>query len=145
MHKEEHAVLELLNTFKHAVRSKDKTTFLSLYADSARIFDFWESWSYESATSWAAMVGQWFGSLSDLRDEVNFSDIRIIFADELALVHGFVRFSAIAPDNREVRGMDERITLALQKQNGSWKIIHQHTSAPIVGKTMQPNLQRPLE
>ncbi len=145
MHDDERQILTKLEAFKRAVAAKDKAAYLALYADSARIFDFWEQWSYDSATSWAAMVDGWFGSLQELRDEVNFSDVRVTVSGHLALVHGFVRFSAIAADDREVRGMDERLTIGLEKLNGEWKIVHQHTSAPIQGQTMQPNLQRKFD
>jgi ketosteroid isomerase-like protein len=38
--------------------------------------------------------------------------------------------------------MHNRLTWALKQENGAWKIVHEHTSAPVDFKTSKVILQR---
>jgi ketosteroid isomerase-like protein len=40
--------------------------------------------------------------------------------------------------------MNNRITLILRKSGSTWKIVHQHTSAPVDFNSMQVSLQRDI-
>jgi len=122
---------ELLDRYAAAARAKDVESFLDLYADDVRTFDLWGVWSYDGKAALRAMVEEWFGSLPD--DEtvaVKFDDVRAQTGDDLAAVSAFTTFAAETPDGTELRSMNNRLTWILRRDGDSWKIVHEHTSAP---------------
>jgi uncharacterized protein (TIGR02246 family) len=78
------------------------------------------------------MVTDWFGSLADDEEvAVRFDDVRTEAGSEVAAVSAFTTFAAVSPDGTESRSMNNRLTWVLRKEaDGSWKIAHEHTSAP---------------
>lgn len=122
----------MLTAYAAAVRAKDVDAFLDLYADDVRNFDLWSDWSYDGKDAVRAMVTEWFGSLP--HDEVvavTFDDVRTQTGPDLATVSAFTTFAAVASDGTELRSMNNRLTWVLRKDaDGSWKIVHEHTSAP---------------
>jgi uncharacterized protein (TIGR02246 family) len=131
-HDERSEMQEMLEAYAAAVRAKDVDAFVGLYADDVRTFDLWSEWSYDGKDALHAMVSEWFGSLAD--DEVvavSFDDIRTQAGPDVGAVSAFTTFAAVAPDGTELRSMNNRLTWVLRKDgDGSWKIAHEHTSAP---------------
>jgi uncharacterized protein (TIGR02246 family) len=123
---------QILAAYSAAVRARDVEAFLGLYADDVRTFDLWERWSYDDRDALRAMVTEWFGSLPD--DEVvdvAFDDVRTQTGVDVASVSAFTTFRALSPQGEELRSMNNRLTWVLRKAgDGSWKIAHEHTSAP---------------
>ncbi len=123
---------EMLSAYADAVRAKDVDAFVGLYADDVRNFDLWEQWSYDGKDALRGMVAEWFGSLAD--DEqvaVTFDEVRSQAGPDVAAVSAFTTFAAVSPDGTELRSMNNRLTWVLRKEtDGSWKIVHEHTSAP---------------
>jgi uncharacterized protein (TIGR02246 family) len=123
---------EILDAYAAAVRAKDVDAFVSLYADDVRNFDLWSEWSYDGKEALRGMVAEWFGSLDD--DEVvavSFDDVRTQRGSDVAAVSAFTTFAAVSPDGEELRSMNNRLTWVLRRDaEGSWKIVHEHTSAP---------------
>jgi uncharacterized protein (TIGR02246 family) len=123
---------EMLDAYAAAVRAKDVDAFVGLYADDVRNFDLWSEWSYDGSEALRGMVAEWFGSLGD--DEVvavSFDEVRSQSGDDVAAVSAFTTFAALSPDGEEQRSMNNRLTWVLRKDaDGSWKIVHEHTSAP---------------
>jgi uncharacterized protein (TIGR02246 family) len=122
----------MLEKYAAAVRAKDVDAFVGLYADDVRSFDLWSEWSYDGKGALRGMVTEWFGSLAD--DEVvavRFDDVRTQAGPDVAAVSAFTTFAAESPDGSELRSMNNRLTWVLRKDDdGSWKIAHEHTSAP---------------
>lgn len=135
-------LLPVLAGYKAAVFAKDVDTFVALYDDAVHIFDMWEDWSCSGIAPWRAMTAEWFASLGDERVVVDFSEVQASAGTDLAVVHAFVTYLAIAADGAELRSLDNRITLAMQHQAGAWKIVHQHTSSPIAFETGKFKLKR---
>jgi uncharacterized protein (TIGR02246 family) len=123
---------EMLTAYAAAVRAKDVDAFLGLYAEDVRNFDLWSEWSYDGKDALRGMVAEWFGSLAD--DEVvavKFDDVRTETGTDVAAVSAFTTFAAVSPDGAELRSMNNRLTWVLRRDgDGSWKIVHEHTSAP---------------
>jgi uncharacterized protein (TIGR02246 family) len=136
------AILELMEAYKTTIFAKDAEGFVALFDPDVRSFDLWAAWSYDGIDPWRKMVGEWFGALNADRDAVSFDEIKMIVSGDLAVVTGFVRFAAVTAEGKELRSMEERLTLALVKKHGGWKIAHQHTSGPIDFNTMKVMLQR---
>jgi ketosteroid isomerase-like protein len=136
-------ILRVLADYKAAVLAKDVVAFTALYADEVRIFDLWAEWSYDGVAAWRTTVGNWFASLGTQRVVVDFTDVRTTMAQGLATAHGFVSYQAVSEDGVPLHSMDNRMTMVMKQQDGGgWKIVHEHTSAPVANDTMKVILKR---
>jgi uncharacterized protein (TIGR02246 family) len=135
-------VESLFETYKNAVFQKDVEAFAAIFDSSVRVFDMWVLWSYDGLDDWKEMAKEWFGSLGNERVVVNFEDIQIEAADEMALATAYVRFAAISETGEELRYLQNRLTWVARIKEGRWIIIHQHTSSPIDFETMKVILKR---
>lgn len=127
----ENSALQVLDFYKAAVYEKDANKFLSIYDSSARVFDTWGVWVFESRESRRSVIENWFESLNQERVLVNFSDIKLTESDELAVLTTIGSYAAISIDGVELRSMQNRFTWALKLIDSQWKIVHEHTSVPI--------------
>ena len=41
-----------------------------------------------------------------------------------------------------LRSLSNRMTVVLRRRDGEWKVVHEHTSAPIEHETLKARLQR---
>lgn len=134
---------EMLEAYASAVREKDVDRFVALYDDDVRVFDMWGRWSYDGAEAWRQMAGQWFGSLGSEEVAVEFAEVQASVGDEVAVANAFVTFKGLSADGEELRTMNNRLTWALRKgPDGSWKILHEHSSAPADFETGKVQLRR---
>lgn len=124
-------ITQVLNAYQAAVFAKDVDAFVALYDADVLIYDMWGVWSYNGIAAWRDMVAGWFGSLDTERVVVDFSDAQTIVTQDLAVVHAFVTYRAINTDGVELRSLDNRLTATLKRKGDGWKLVHQHTSAPI--------------
>lgn len=136
-------IKDLFNIYSAAVRQRDVDMFTAIFDDNVRIFDMWE-WTYDGLTPWREMAKGWFSSLgSDEQVVVTFDDVRIQTTGEMAVATAYARFAAVSEETgKEIRYLQNRLTWVVQKKDGAWKIIHEHTSGPVDGATMQVRLQR---
>ena len=89
------------------------------------------------------MAVEWFDSLGSERVGVEHQDVRSVVGDGFAVVHAFVTFKGLSAGGEELRAMDNRLTWALRRSgNGTWKIVHEHSSAPADFETSKVMLQR---
>jgi uncharacterized protein (TIGR02246 family) len=123
---------EMLTAYAAAVRAKDVDAFVGLYADDIRTFDLWQEWAYDGKDALRGMVAEWFGSLPDDEEvAIRFDEVRTQAGPDVVAVSAFTTFAAVSPDGTELRSMNNRLTWVLRKEaDGSWKIAHEHTSAP---------------
>jgi ketosteroid isomerase-like protein len=84
----------------------------------------------------------WFANLGADRDVVTFDDIRIQQTGDMAVASAIARFAAVSEKGEELRFLQNRLTWVVQKKNGAWKIIHEHSSGPVDGSTMKVQLRR---
>jgi ketosteroid isomerase-like protein len=78
------------------------------------------------------MVEEWFGSLGDDEEVVvTFDDVRAHVGVDVAALSAFAKFAAVSPDGNEIRSLNNRLTWALRKEGDGWKVVHEHTSAPV--------------
>lgn len=128
--------------YKKAVFAKDIDAYTSIFDEKVKVFDMWENWSCDGLEAWQDMAKAWFASLGTDRDLVEFEDIQIESSAELATLTAFVKFTAVSEKNEELRWLLNRLTWIARKKDGDWKIIHQHTSAPIQFETMKVKLTK---
>ncbi|MEP6506368.1 MAG: SgcJ/EcaC family oxidoreductase [Betaproteobacteria bacterium] len=128
-------ILQMLAAYKAAVHAKDVDAFCALFADDLRVFDLWGRWSHDGLPAWRDMATGWFGSLGDERVVVEFDEVRTRVSGDMATAHAFTKFGAISPAGDTLRSLSNRLTWVLQRQGDAWKVIHEHTSAPVDGAT----------
>ncbi len=130
-------VTQVLDAYKAAVFAKDVDALVALYDQNVCVFDMWSKWSYDGLDAWRGAVTDWFGSLGSDRVAVEFEEVQTIMAQEVAIVHAFVIYKGVSAEGEALalRAMTNRLTWALGQKGGDWKIVHEHTSAPVNFKT----------
>lgn len=134
--------LQLLETYRTAVRAKSVDAFLAIYADDLHVFDMWGRWSLHGIEDWRRMVVDWFSSLGDEHVIVAVDEAASTRTGDLAVGHAILTYTAHAADGRELRSLNNRMTVAMKKTGGVWKIFHEHTSAPIDHASAKAMLRR---
>lgn len=134
--------LHALERYADAVRAKDVAAFAAIYADDLHVFDLWGRWSLQGLDAWRAMAADWFASLGDEQVVVGVTQARSLVSGDLAVGHAILRFTALSATGEELRSLDNRISMALQQRDGVWKVVHEHTSAPVDHESLKAILRR---
>jgi ketosteroid isomerase-like protein len=139
---EKNPFLTALAKYAQAVLGKDVDAFVALYDEDVHVFDMWGAWSLRGIAAWREMAAGWFASLGDERVVVTFDSEGATEAGDLAVGHAILTYTAIAPDGTELRSLSNRATMALRRKGDVWKIVHEHTSAPIDHASQKAILRR---
>lgn len=134
--------VQALNRYAAAVRAKNLSAFLALYADDVHVFDMWGAWELRGKDAWRELVSGWFASLGGEQVEVSFDAARAAVSAELAIGHATLTYTAISAQGEVLRSLDNRFSAALKKVDGGWLIFHEHTSAPVSHETLKATLHR---
>ncbi|HSC68324.1 MAG TPA: nuclear transport factor 2 family protein [Cellvibrio sp.] len=134
-------VLKMFDSYKQAVLNKDIEAFCALYDADIHIFDMWGKWSMRGRDAWREMATGWFTSLGTEKVLVEAKHIESVVTAEMAIGHAILSFTAISATGEKLRSLDNRITVALKRAGDSWKVIHEHTSAPIDHGSLKGHLQ----
>lgn len=135
-------VRQALDRYAAAAYEKNVDAFVSLYSDDIHVFDMWNRWEIRGIEAWRKMAEGWFGSLGAERVVVKASDVTSTVSGDLALGHATLTYAAISPEGKELRSLDNRLSIALRKAGQAWKIFHEHTSGPIDHQTMRGTIRR---
>ncbi len=104
---------------------------MRLYDPKVRVFDTWGVWVHEGAPAWRVAVEGWFSSLVDEVCIVRFDDVRITSGDGVAAMSAVVTYTAVGPDGKDLRSLQNRISWVLKTSGHVLRVIHEHTSAPV--------------
>ncbi|MGO1071996.1 YybH family protein [Lysobacter sp. CA199] len=137
-------VLHTLQAYAAAVLAKDVEALVLLYHEDVHIFDMWSDWSMRGIGPWRAMVQGWFGSLGDETVVVGIDQADSTLSEDLAFGHAILSYTAFSASGERLRSLNNRISLGLARRDGDWKIVHEHTSAPIEHGSAKAILQRAL-
>ena len=66
----------MLVRYADAVLLKNPGDLALLYAAEIRVFDAWDSWSFEGIEAWRDNLQNWLGSLGSEQVEVDFDDVQ---------------------------------------------------------------------
>ena len=139
------SVLAVLDAYRTAAHDRDVAALAALYADDVRVFDLWGGWSCEGRDAWRAVVAEWLGGLGSERVEVEFDEVRTRVVGDAAVASAFVTYRGVSAEGAPLRSMQNRLTWALVRSpGGGWKILHEHTSAPVDHATGKVILTRSL-
>jgi len=142
MNAAETAARALVDGYCRAVKAKDVDAFCALYAENVHVFDTWGRWSYEGLADWRGMAEGWFGSLGDESVEVGVDDLRVHATDDMASITAYLTFTALSPSGEPQRALTNRLSAVARPVDGSWKIVHEHTSSPVDFQTGKLMLKR---
>jgi uncharacterized protein (TIGR02246 family) len=129
-------------SYAAAAYAKDADAFVTIYTDDVHVFDMWNQWELRGIEAWRNIAKGWFGSLGDERVAVRFSDVASTVGADVALGHATVTYTAESADGKVLRSLDNRMTIAMRREGGSWKIFHEHTSGPIAHESMKGIIKR---
>ena len=87
------------------------------------------------------MVVEWFGSLGNER-VVELDTLHTRVTNDLAVAYAFISYTGVSAEAKALRTMHNRLTWALTPHGSAWKIVHEHSSAPVDPETLQVLLQR---
>lgn len=135
-------IRRVLAGYKAAVFAKDVDAFAALYDEDVRVFDLWGAWSYTGADTWRRVAHDWFGSLGAERVAVAVDDMQATVGHDVAVVHAFLTYTSVSAEGQALRSMQNRLTWALRRRGVAWKIVHEHTSAPVDFETSKVMLRR---
>lgn len=136
------AVAELQRKYIAAVSGRNVEALMQLYDPKLRVFDAWGVWQYGGRDAWRVAAEGWLSSDPSERFRVEFKETEVSGNADLALATAIVTYAADAPDGKELRAMQNRITWAVKTSGHNLKIVHEHTSAPIGFEDMKAILQR---
>jgi ketosteroid isomerase-like protein len=117
--------------YKRSAWEKDTETMIGLYDDNVVIFDMWTQGFQTGLAGWSVVIRDWLGSLGDEKVNVIFEMIDIHESGNIGFASALITYQAMSTDNTIIRSMRNRITLGFHKDKDRWKVMHQHTSAPI--------------
>jgi uncharacterized protein (TIGR02246 family) len=133
----------MLERYAAAARARDVDALVGLYAGDVVLFDAWESWSTRGIEAWRSAVETWFANAGDDTIAVTFDELEEHVAGDGAVAHMVVRYAAEGADGQELRALENRMTWALERRNGAWRIVHEHSSAPAEFATGKIQYGRP--
>ena len=123
---EDDEIRNLLETVNMALHEKDAAAVVAQFDPTAVIFDLAPPLSHAlDQQGWSNWFDSWEGPVDRKSHDFN-----IIVMGDLAVAHGLYHVGATTREgcHRTVWWM--RATVALRRDRGGWKIIHEHTSVP---------------
>jgi len=124
-------IRQVVEAYRSAIWEKNAEALIDLYAADVRVFDLWGAWSYQGAEAWRKAIDQWFDSMGAERVRVTMEGVRINAERPLGTVTAIVHYAGISAKGEELRAILNRLSWVLKPDEGGWKIVHEHTSAPI--------------
>jgi ketosteroid isomerase-like protein len=134
-------IQSLVESYKVSVFDKHLEGYLSIFEKDIRVFDMWKDWSCDGIQSWRKVTEEWFSSLEEARVSVEFGEPSESVFKDSAVFTAFVKFAALNLEGQVLRHHQERLTWALRRNNGQWKVFHAHTSSPTDPSTLRPILE----
>jgi ketosteroid isomerase-like protein len=118
----------LMDIWAQALHAKDVDGIMRVYAADVRAFDLAPPLQHVGAATHRRNFQEWFRTFrgpigSDLRD------FNVTSSGDVALCHGFNRISGTKTSGEET-SVWVRVTLGLRRENGAWKVMHEHVSVP---------------
>lgn len=129
----EHEILSLLDSYDKAVRAGDLATIQSFYADEFTIYDMMPPARFTDKREYMKVA--WKDCfINAFRFPVTFDrhEKKVIVSGGVAYAHNLIHMSGRFKkgNGKEIESWF-RNTVALEKREGQWLIVHEHNSVPI--------------
>lgn len=124
---QEAEILAVLETCSRANREKNAGLFGAQFASDAAIFNLAPPLLHRGVNLEEKQA--WFDSWST-PVEIEPCDFEVTVSGDLAVCHGYLRLSGTKKGPEGTVSFWMRETLCLERRDGAWKIVHEHTSVP---------------
>lgn len=127
-HSDETEIRALVAAVQRGHRDKDAATIRAAYAADVVTFDLappLRSTADSDPNALQAWLDTWDGPI-ELKDR----DLAIQIDGDLAFVYGFSRLSGKKAGEEQEVALWVRLTLCLRRQEGAWRVVHEHVSVP---------------
>ena len=124
---DEAAVRALMDAWAQALRNKDAAGVTACQADGMVLYSLAPPLVSGTSTRWLqAWFDTWEGPIG-----YAFADLTVAVGGDIAFSHGLSHMTGKKTDG-EVVDLWFRHTLGLRRQNGVWKVVHEHESVPFL-------------
>ena len=122
-------VRTVLEAWAEATRLGRLDDVLANHAPEARIFDVLPPLSHDGAEAYRRTWDDW---QPETQGEAVFhlEGLSITAGEDVAFAHGFLCCGGTLADGRTFRDR-VRATFCLARQQGAWRVLHQHISKPV--------------
>lgn len=111
-----------------ALSRKDAKTLASFCSDDYRIFDVMEN--VKGAKAYQALWEKCFPYFEDTIG-IERKDVQMHVTDDMAFMHFYSRLSGMKGVPEEAAKTWIRVTACFIRENGAWKVAHEHVSFPV--------------
>ncbi|MGO1173909.1 MAG: YybH family protein [Actinomycetaceae bacterium] len=118
---------DLLTAYVDAVTAGDVEALLSCYAEDTVVLDAFAPLPFDGRAEWREHVTEWLGG-QGTDGGAELGDVTVLEAEDLAAVHGLVRFYMTGEEAGEIWN---RYSAVLRHDADGWVIVHEHTSVPV--------------
>lgn len=132
-------VQDVFTRYVAAVNASDVDALLALYAEDVHVFDMMEPFERHGRDSGREMMEGWLGE-ANVTQDCAIENLAIIESGDLATARAAVRYGMTMADGTH-HSMWNRATWTLQRIDGEWKIVTEHTSVPLGAEDMQPRFE----
>ena len=121
-------IREKLDNWAQAVRARDVARVIAHYAPDMVAYDAIAKLQFKGVDSYRA---HWETCMNMCSGPMIFElhELQVAAGAELAFAHALNRCGGTGPDGEEMVGW-MRMTACYRKQQGEWRIVHEHFSAP---------------
>lgn len=125
---DESELLETIEGFIQAIRSKDLDGVMSMYAADVVWFDLMAPLQHQGADAYKSLWEQCFAAYQGSID-IETRDLSVNIGDNVAFGHSLNRMSGTFQDGQAL-DFWFRWTACFRKIDGRWMITHEHISIP---------------
>ncbi|HTW78662.1 MAG TPA: nuclear transport factor 2 family protein [Terracidiphilus sp.] len=124
---DEAPILAVLDTMREALFEKDPHKFVSAFTADAAVYNLAPPLMHHGVDP--AEKQAWFDSwLTPL--ELEPRDFKVTVSGDYAFAFGFLRLGGTKKGSEGKVNFWMRETVCLHRENGEWRIVHEHTSVP---------------
>lgn len=124
----ERAVRVVLEEWARATREGRQDDVLGSHLPDAAIYDVLAPLKYEGTAAYRASWAEWQPETTG-EGVFAFEELRVTAGAEVAFAHGVIRCGGTLPNGKTFEDL-VRATFCLRKQDGGWRVAHQHISMP---------------
>jgi uncharacterized protein (TIGR02246 family) len=126
---DESEIRKLMEEWREAISARDLDRLMKLYAPDMLYFDVVPPYKHRGAAAYRRTWEMMFPHLPP-RIGAEQRDVEINVSGDLAVVRCLTRL--INSETKETAAIGwVRVTVSFQRQQGAWRIIHEHVSVPI--------------
>jgi uncharacterized protein (TIGR02246 family) len=124
----EATIRDLIDDWAAAIRAKDIDTIMTKYCGHVQAFDLLPPMQYEGKEAMQQRLTEWFNSFEG---EIDFEmrEVSIMASESVAFYHSLNGVKGTTKTGQNI-DMWWRATVGYENQEGTWRIVHAHSSEP---------------